>query len=65
MPAKILSTLGLRVYFVPGFHAGGALVRDLGAAFIRAGLDPTDLQAVVDGLMDCLIMGDQPDRSSH
>lgn len=68
MPTTILTALGLSVYFVPGFHESGALVRDLGAAFIRAELGPDDIKAVVDGLMDCLLspaQGETPDRSSR
>lgn len=55
MPAKILTQLGVHVYFVPGFHEDAALVRDLNTAFIRAGLDPAQLQVVVNELMDALL----------
>lgn len=55
MPTKILTQFGVHVYFVPGFHEDAALVRDLDAVFIRAGLDPTQLRVVVNELMDALL----------
>lgn len=69
MPTTILTALGVHVYYVPGFHEGGALVRDLGAAFIRSDLSPDDLRCVVGQLMDCLLLnpapGEAPDRSAR
>src|SRR5690606_22992655 len=55
VPTKILTQLGVHVYFVPGFHEDAALVRDLDAVFIRAGLAPTQLRVVVNEIMDALL----------
>jgi len=66
VPAKILTQLGVHVYFVPGFHEDAALVRDLGAVFIRAELDRAHLRAVVDELMDRLLgLPGQPSADGH